>query len=78
MSLSLWWTCVGLKAVWPTCDVRGGVLMAPAAADVAQGIGMLQGVQEGPVLCGFSVNIRFSSSLNLVAVGKASVPKWAS
>lgn len=49
--------------------------MAPAAADVAHGIGMLQGVQKGPVLCGFSVNIRFSSSLNLVAVGKASVPK---
>lgn len=41
--------------------------MAPAAAEVAHHIGMLQGVQKGPVLCGFSVNIKISSSLNLVA-----------
>lgn len=41
--------------------------MAPATAEVAHCTGMLQGVQKGPVLCGFSVNIKFSNYLNLVA-----------
>lgn len=42
-------------------------MMAPAAAEVAHHFGMLQGVQKGPVLCGFSVNIKIIYYLNLVA-----------
>lgn len=41
--------------------------MAAAAAEVAHHFEMLQGIQKGPVLCGFSVNIKISNCLNLVA-----------
>lgn len=41
--------------------------MTPAAAEVAHHIGLLQGVQKEPVLCGFLVNIKISNCLNLVA-----------